>query len=305
MTRQPFDVVRDTLEYLHNSVSQFNNEKITTEKNYVWSTKKLIALYLYIEPYVKIMRKKGFKKLHYYDLFAGSGLYEIYNKKMPGTPLTPLTRIKDGYVFDEYVLADRDPQYINELKKRAKIMLGQQKSQLRIENFDFDDSIRHFFGTTYRQVTDYFQNGYLIVLDPFGFTVSWSNLLRILQSGAVDIFITFQTSQSERNKSIRHSEEKLTEVFGNEKWRDWNDHAKLYCNQIEHVIAESGRSYKTEQIFVDTDGSTSYHFIFASSADGAITPFRWIKEKIDSIDINNLKSAFAGATRKGANIDQW
>lgn len=305
MARQPFDVVRDTLEYLHSSVAQFNNEKIVTDKNYVWSTKKLIALYLYIEPYVQIMRKKNFRKLHYYDLFAGSGLYEIYNKKMPGTPLTPLTRIKDGHVFDEYVFADINPSYVSELKRRSQIMLGQQKSNLRVENFDFDKSIRHFFGSNYRQVKDYFENGYLIVLDPFGFTVSWTNLLRILQSGAVDIFITFQTSQSERNKSIRHSEDRLTKVFGNEKWRDWDDHARLYCTQIEHVISESGHSYKTEQIFVDTDGSNSYHFIFASSADGAIKPFRWIKSKIDSISIDNLKSAFAGATKKGSNIDQW
>ena len=95
MTVDPYPTLKRSLISLREYVVPFNDEIVTTDKHDLWSTKKLIALRYYLRPYLQIMRNKGFKKIHYVDLFSGSGLLRIKNKIMPGTSLIPLLRTKE------------------------------------------------------------------------------------------------------------------------------------------------------------------------------------------------------------------
>ncbi len=299
---EPYVVVRDTISSLHKSVENFSLEQITTPEHDVWSVKKLVALHSYIKPYCQIMRKQGFKKLHYVDLFSGSGLLRINNKILPGTSLVPFTRLKDGYHFDNYFLADANSKFVTELEKRAKIMLGAKNHSLNVHSLDFEKSVQRKFGTSTGKYKD---NGYLVVLDPFGFDVSWNSLVDILRGRSVDIFITFMTKATERNKNIAHSENSLNRIFGDSSWKEKEDFLDLYRTKIHNIPSESWNPYKTTEIAVETAGSSKYHLIFASRAAVAHKPFSWIQTHIDKVNKNLLKDAFTGGTTPESNIDHY
>lgn len=299
---EPYVVVREAISFLHKSVANFTSEQITTPEHDVWSVKKLIALYSYIKPYCEIMRKQGFKKLHYVDLFSGSGLLNINNKILPGTPLVPFTRLKEGYFFDDYFLSDGNGKFVVELEKRAKSMLNSTSHSLTTRHLDFKNAVQEKFGIKRGQYKD---NGYLVVLDPFGFDVSWDALVDILRGRSVDVFITFMTKATERNKNIAHSENSLNNMFGDSSWKQSTDLLKLYREKIEKIPSESWYPYKTTVIAVETAGNSKYHLIFASRAHGAHKPFSWIQTHIDKVDKNLLKDAFTGGTIHGSNIDHF
>ena len=82
--------IEASLKKLRRMVSEFENKETTTNKHDLWSVKKLIVLTYYVYPFLQILRKNGYKKIHYVDLFSGSGLLKIKNKIMPGTSLIPL-----------------------------------------------------------------------------------------------------------------------------------------------------------------------------------------------------------------------
>ena len=46
-------------------VSEFENKETTTDKHDLWSVKKLIVLRYYLYPFLQILRKNGYKKIHY------------------------------------------------------------------------------------------------------------------------------------------------------------------------------------------------------------------------------------------------
>ena len=299
---EPYVVVRDTISLLHESVESFSSEQITTPAHDVWSVKKLIALYSYIKPYCQIMRKQGFKKLHYVDMFSGSGLLKINNKMLPGTSLIPFTRLKDGHYFDEYFLSDVNSRFITELEKRAKSMLGSASHSLNVDSLDFDSAVNSKFEA---RTGKYKDNGYLVVLDPFGFDVSWDSLVKILRGRSVDIFITFMTKATERNKNIAHSENSLNKIFGDSSWKNKEDLLDLYRTKIQNIPSESWNPYKTTEIAVETAGSSKYHLIFASRAAVAHKPFSWIQTHIDKVNRNLLKDAFMGGTTPESNIDHY
>ncbi|HEY4681516.1 MAG TPA: three-Cys-motif partner protein TcmP [Nitrosarchaeum sp.] len=299
---EPYVLVRGLIQKLNKSVSNFHGEIITTPDHGVWSVKKLIAVYMYIKPYIEIMRKNGYKKLHYVDLFAGSGLLKIDGKMIPGTALIPFIRIEDGFIFDEYHLADEKQKFVSKLNERIK-SIEKNKTNVSIEASTFDDSVTKLFSNRNGAYKD---NGYLVVLDPFGLDISWNQLVQILSGRAVDIFITFMTSQTQRQTNISHSESALTRIFGDESWKDNDDLLKHYRNKIETIPSESHYPYKTSVITVETKGSSKYHLIFASKSKiGAQRPFKYIQELVDAVDKNLLNDAFSGAMKPESNIDYY
>ena len=59
--------------------------------------------------------------------------------------------------------------------------------------------------------------GYLVFLDPFGLTVTWDDMERILRSGAVDLLFSFMSGAVIRNKS--KAKEKVNKYFGDDGWK--------------------------------------------------------------------------------------
>ena len=299
---EPYVLVREIIQKLHKSTRIFRGEIITTPEHGVWSVKKLIAVYLYIKPFIEIMRKNGYKNLHYVDLFSGSGLLKIDGNIIPGTSLIPFIRIKDGFVFNNYHLADEKQKFVTKLKERVST-IARDQANISAEVSKFDDSVRKLFS---KRNGKYKDHGYLVILDPFGLDISWEQLVQILRGRAVDIFITFMTSQTQRQTNIAHSETALTRIFGDESWKESENLLQHYINKIEKIPSESWNPYKTNVIAVETKGSSKYHLIFASrSKVGAQKPFKYIQEQVDAVDRNLLNDAFKGAVHPESNIDYY
>ena len=234
-------------------------------------------------------------------MFSGSGLLKINDKILPGTSLVPFIRIKDGYYFDDYFLSDKNRDFVGALEKRTKFMMGSARHSLSIRHLDFKSAVQEKFGVPGK----YKDDGHLVVLDPFGFHVPWDLLVQILRGRSVDIFITFMTKQTERNKGISHSEDSLNSIFGNSAWKQHDDLLRLYRDQIENLPFEDWYPYKTNVLAVETAGSSKYHLIFASRATGAHNPFSWIRKHVDQVDKNLLNDAFRGGTAHRSNIDHY
>src|SRR5207245_7321090 len=113
------------------------------------------------------MRKYKFKKLHYVDLFAGSGLLRIKGKIMPGTSLIPLLRTKElyeknkAYFFDYYHVSDINQKYVNTLRSRISKLKDNLPTNIILQKGDFASVSNEIFPGTYPEFGKQKDDGYL------------------------------------------------------------------------------------------------------------------------------------------------
>ena len=94
------------------------NDGLVVSNGKLWSLKKEIFIYEYIQPYVNIFKsaKNHFRKWCYFDPFSGSGLFDLEipgNKvKFPGSPLLSYSR-HENFPFSEYYFADGKKVMLN------------------------------------------------------------------------------------------------------------------------------------------------------------------------------------------------
>lgn len=308
----PYPTLRKSLISLREYAVPFDSEIVTTDKHDLWSTKKLIALRYYIFPYLQIMRKYDFKKLHYVDPFAGSGLLRIKGKIMPGTSLIPLLRTRElfeknkQYIFDEYHLSDINQKYVKVLEERIKKLKNGLPTKITVKKGEFSSISEEIFNGQYPEFGKQKENGYLVVLDPYGFHVDWVHLERILKSGAVDVLITFQSSNVSWNQNKQQSKNALTKMFGSEEWLDCtsvDDFVNTYCKRIENVSTQ-WEPFKTKTLTVFTTKGR-YHLICASRSRGANNLFSAMQEKFDEVNNDLLNDVFNVAIGKETDLDAF
>jgi three-Cys-motif partner protein len=308
----PYPTLKKSLIALRGYVGQFDKEEVTTDKHDLWSTKKLIALRYYIYPYLQIMRKYKFKKLHYVDLFAGSGLLRIKGKVMPGTSLIPLLRTKElyeknkAYFFDEYHLSDINQKYVDVLKSRILKLKEGLPTKITIKKGDFASVSSEIFTGKYPEFGKQKEDGYLVVLDPYGFSIEWNQLERILKSGAVDVLITFHTSNVSWNQNKEQSKNALTKMFGGGEWVDCSntdDFMELYCKKIRKIPTQ-WKPFNTKTLTVSTSKGR-YHLICASRSPGAQNLFKAMQDKFDEVSNELLEDVFNVAIGKNTDMDTF
>ena len=299
MKTSAIPTIEASLKTLHNMVSEFENEEITTAKHDLWSVKKLIVLRYYLYPFLQILRKNEYRKIHYVDLFSGSGLLKIKNKIMPGTSLIPLLTTAElvekhpSHFFDHVHLSDSYKPYCDLLQDRISKLGLSLSTEIDIKCRNFDESVKSLFSGKAPEYKDRKENAYLVVLDPYGFKVNWNNLKRIFQSGTVDLIIIFHTRLIRWNQNKVQSKSALTSMFGNEDWLDCNtddDFIKLYCKRIESIPV-TWKQFKTKTLTVKRDTGI-YHLICASRSPGATNVFDDIQKKFDSVDNKLLTKIF-------------
>ena len=312
MNLDPYPTLKRSLTSLREYSSPFVKEVVTTDKHDLWSTKKLIALLYYIRPYVQIMRKNNFKKLHYVDLFAGSGLLKIMGKIMPGTPLITLLRTKDlvkkkkNLYFDEIHLSDNNAHYMESLQTRTLKLSTGIPSKIELNNREFAPSVDKIFTGINPKFENSKDDCYLVVLDPYGFQVDWSHLEKILKSGAVDLFLTFPTSNINWNQHMKQSHKSLTLMFGNEKWmtcKNADDYVNLYCEKIKKIPTK-WLPFKTKTLNVSTK-TGKYHLICASRSPGADKIFSDMQARFDGVNNKLLKDVFEVAVKGQPDLDSF
>lgn len=312
MTKDVYTAIKESLISLREGVVQFTGEEVTTDRHDLWSTKKLIALRYYIKPYLQIMRKNRFKKIHYVDLFAGSGLLKIKNEMMPGTPLVPLLTTKElirhspKLFFDEYHISDSRAIYARVLQERASTIARGLSTKIHVNKMDFASSADMIFSGIAPKFEDYNDNAYLVVLDPYGFHIDWQHLQRILQSGAVDLLITFPTSNVRWNQDKQQSESALNRMYGDSDWSECestDDFVDLYCKKIASVPVDRS-PFRTKCLTVST-ATGKYHLIWASRSSGAENIFSSMQEKFDGVNNNLLEDVFNVATNRQYDLDSF
>jgi len=313
MAADPWPTIKESLIKLRGHLSGFeDDDEVITSKHDLWSIKKLVVLRYYLYPFFEILRNNGYKKIHYVDLFSGSGFLKIKEKIMPGTPLVALLTTKEffenkkNYVFDEYHLSDNNKKYVVALNERIKTLSGDIPSSIDVQQLDFTSAVDQIFSGRSPKFEERKENAYLVVLDPFGFQIDWDHLTKILKSGAVDVFITFPTTMASWNQNKEQSAESLTKMYGSNDWvtcQSEDAFLKMYCEKIEKVPVE-WRQFKTTTLTVRTSNG-KYHLICASRSPGAESVFSSMQKKFDAIDNDLLASVFDAAVRGKQTMDDF
>ncbi len=302
--------IEEVIKELRNQVSQFKDkEETTTEKHQIWSLKKTLILHDYVRPFLTILRNYNYKKIHYHDLFSGTGFLKINGKIMPGTPLVPLLTTnelikerKDLY-FDSVHFSDKDGKSIRLLKKRVNALKGNLKADIITETGTFKKiTYDNFSG--FKPIDKHrYDNAHLVVLDPYGFDVEWEYLQRILKSGAVDVILTFPSKLANWTKTMPNSKPKLDKMFGSDEYENLDSAEEFvteYCYKIQDIPVDW--RLKTQSMIVEA-GMQTYHLICISRSTGAFYVFKDLQKKFDSITTDQLEGMFNSAI--GNSIEQY
>lgn len=310
--RAVIPTIEESIESLRKHVMIFDKEDVTTDKHHLWSLKKLIVLRYYIYPFLDILRNNKFKKIHYVDLFAGTGLLKIEDKIMPGTPLVPLLTTKEiikkktTHYFDEYHISDIDGESIKLLEERINQVKEDLPTSIHVQKTPFDKAVEEIFSGTPPTNENWKNDAYLVVLDPFGFDIDWNHLTQILRSGAVDVIIIFHTRLASWNQNKDQSAEKLTKMYGDIDWVTCDSEdafLEMYCKKIRE-IPSSWKSFKTKTLSVERQNG-KYHIIFVSRSPGADSVFEDMQKKFEAVDMNVLQFVFDKKVIGDKGLDVW
>lgn len=302
MPKKKATSIENVLKKLRNSVSNYNDtEEASTDKHDIWSLKKILVLHDYIKPFLEILRSHNYKKIHYYDPFAGTGFLRIKGKIMPGTPLVPLIQSKElakidkNLIFDSVNYSDMKKESITLLEKRANELKSNLPTIINAKQMLFKTIALTEFKEVPPLPQKHYDNAYLVVLDPYGFDVEWQYIERILKNGAVDVILTFPSELANWTKTMKNSQTKLSKMFGGDEYQDFetaDEFVKNYCEKIENIPVSW--SMKTRSITVDA-GQQTYHLICISRSNGALNVFSGMQEKFDSITMDQLDGMYNSA----------
>lgn len=296
---------KNRIKFLYEKVRSWNDGEIRTPKHGIWSIKKLIALDYYIEPYVKIIRKSGFKNYYYVDPFCGAGLLQFRSKyPFPGSPLIPLFRM-ERTPFTKYIMSDRNVKFTNALSLRVSRILDKQNQGLvNVAKMDFLQLTRQVFSGI--KPTNWKDNAFFVFLDPFGLQVDWKSMERILCSGAVDVIFTFMTWAISWNKNKKLSEKAIMNYFGDDNWKSLNsqeDFVNDYCMKIEKLGYSN--KYKTFPIDVIQEGGNRYDLILATQSTGGANVLNDLKKVVSSVTTQTIDDAFSVAVGDRTDLDSF
>lgn len=302
--------IEEIIKELRNQVLEFNdNEETTTEKHQIWSLKKTLILHDYIKPFLTILRNYNYKKIHYHDLFSGTGFLKINGKIMPGTPLVSLlttkelTKERKDLYFDSVHFSDKEMKSIKLLEGRVNTLKGNLKTNIITETGTFKKITYDVF-SGFQPIKEHrYDDAHLVILDPYGFDVEWEFLQRILKSGAVDVILTFPSKLANWTKTMPNSKSKLTKMFGSDEYENLDSAEEFvteYCYKIQDIPVDW--RLKTQSMIVEA-GMQTYHLICISRSDGAFYVFRDLQKKFDSITTDQLEGMFNSAT--GGSMDQY
>lgn len=300
---------QDPYEWAQNRIIQLvkkfqsldiENDNVYTENHGIWSLKKIIALDCYAQKFMEILKNKKFKECIFVDPFCGSGLIEIHkNQPFPGSALISL--LPGNKSFDKFYFSDKEKDQVESLEKKLTNLRSNHNIELKVS--DFEKRIFEIFDG-YPPDRKYWKDrGYLVFLDPFGFNLTWSSMDRILRSGPVDLIITMMTKMIRWNAEMEKNKVQLDAFFGDEKWKDnKSDILGYYCNKICQY--GNDERYKTRTIEVRTEKGL-YHIIFASQSLGGNNVFKYIKDRIDQVDLKMLTQAYEVTHGKATSITDF
>lgn len=189
----------------------------------------------YFDKWVKILGKAH--KLNYIDCFAGCGAYRKNGNIFYGSPVLAAKIIKKDQKDAILMMIDRKKK---NLKNLEKIFQYENLSDMKIipVHEDFDKTINDLLDKKSNLAPTFF------FIDPFGFSINYLTLKRIMQIEKSEIFLNFMFNGVNRFISLPKLEDTTTRLFGTDEWKELV-HLKgperekrivsLYKNQLEQI----------------------------------------------------------------------
>jgi len=189
----------------------------------------------YFDQWVKILGKAH--KLNYIDCFAGCGAYRKNGNIFYGSPVLAARIIKKENKEATLMLIEKKRK---NLKNLEKIFEYQKLLDMTIVpvHEEFDKAVNELLDKKSNLAPTFF------FIDPFGFSINYSTLKRIMKVDKSEIFLTFMFNGVNRFLSLPMLEETTTKLFGTDKWKEFiklkgrereERIVSLYKEQLEQI----------------------------------------------------------------------
>nr|WP_288340919.1 three-Cys-motif partner protein TcmP [uncultured Roseivirga sp.] len=194
---------------------------------YQHSEKKVELLKLYLDRYLSILNQsKHIKRVRFYDLFCGPGVYENGGEGSPIVALKAMSEIlnSDGarnnldfvFVFNDYDKTRLD-QLSNNIDKLN--FVGSEDSRIRLLNDDYQDA----WNKCHAEVTKMPTNERAFVfIDPFGYKdISYSDIKSLLENKKTEVLLFLPTQfmfRFERKGTPTSLKRFIDEIVPEEQW---------------------------------------------------------------------------------------
>ncbi len=243
----------------------------TYDKGY-WTGLKLVLEKYYIPPYLNILAPRT--RVGYVDLFAGPGLNQIGDQKVPvpGSPLVPVA-VKDPlkkHPFSAFIFSETEKDYANALAMRVKLF-PEMSAVSQIMTQDANKVVEELPDILKKRDIGHC----LVFIDPEGLEFKWKSLKSLVSHTDCDLIINFPSSGIQRNLQNPETRNTVQAFLGpgseniplgaDDEWA-----IQLYRKNLAGI----GKDVSTE-ITIKSGGPFHYHLIPAVKTTYRNSP--WFK----------------------------
>ena len=186
-----------------------------------WVAEKLDYLKRYIDIFVTAMHGKPWRRMHYIDLFAGSGKCRAGKRVYLGSPLLALTA---RYPFTDYFFVDINKENVVTLQQRC--MASPWHKHVRVLQGDGNKVVHKIVDHILAVDSEYLEGQWpslnLAFLDPDGLELEWSTVETLARVNRMDLIIHYPQGGLNRSmkQAFRSEEEtRVDRFFGDREWR--------------------------------------------------------------------------------------
>ncbi len=155
-----------------------------------WTQTKLDIFTKYLEAYLRALRNQKFGKI-YIDAFAGTGeIVTQDEEKLIGSAKRALSA---SILFDHYYFIEADKKKCLELREMINKEFSALSNRITVRHGDANELLSDIL----KQI-DWKYNRGLLFLDPCATEVSWSTLVSIADTKAIDLWYLFPFSALNR-----------------------------------------------------------------------------------------------------------
>jgi three-Cys-motif partner protein len=195
------------------------------------------VLRCYLEKWFPILG--SYRHVNYFDCFGGCGAYSENETLLPGSPILAAQAMalrgnsQNGMTL---VVIEKDEEILNNLKKVFRHFCPSTNDPIYIQD-DFDNSVNSL-------LDDLESNGKTLwptffFIDPFGLSIKYSTLRRVLSIDHSEIFLNFMYNEVTRFLGEDSMKRCLNDLFGCE---DWQSIAPLSGSDREDSIIDLYRN---------------------------------------------------------------
>lgn len=169
----------------------------------------------YFDKWVKILGKRY--ELNYFDCFGGCGAYIDKNNNIYyGSPIIASEIAESNWKsLGRRVNIHIIEQNKENIENLYKIYDSKDLPQPKIIHGDFDEEINKYLDTHKNNINPTF-----FLIDPFGFTIKYTTLKRIMKIPKCEIFLNLMFTRINEFLSVGKIEPILNDLFGCTDWKN-------------------------------------------------------------------------------------